>query len=847
MTLLLRGAASAATRPSARPRLQLGYEILEEIGHGGMGVVFKARQVGLNRIVALKKIQTGADADPEAMARFRREAEAVAKLDHPNIVQVHEVGEQDGQPYLALEYIDGGTLRERLKGPLPPHEAAGLLRALALAVEHAHQRGIVHRDLKPANVLLQKKGGNHKGTEDTERNRTEDNSSGCSVVSVPLWFNDFSPRIADFGVAKDLSRQLGQTQTGAIVGTPEYMAPEQASGLVHQVGPAADMYALGAILYQCLTGRPPFQGATILDTLQQVRQQDPVSPSRLQPKVPRDLETICLKCLQKDPARRYASAGDLAEDLRRFLAGEAVLARPTPPWQRACKWAKRRPAAAALVAFTGLGVAGLVAGVWLHTVRLGAQVERAEAGEARALAQQRRADASYEQARDAIGRMLDRLEKFHAPGVPQVEALRRELRKDAIAYYRGISHLEEDASPARRLDMAKAYLFVGPLEGGDPGLESLEHARRLLEKLLADDPGNVDYRAELGRCFTALGNNAAGRGKQEACQRWRERALAVFQELGSARPNDPALQRRLAACHTNLGCGYEVTNRLPELEHHWQQAVRIMEELTRRHPGEGEDQRQLAIAYTNLGLLYGETKRISDAIDLFGKAAALLGGVVRAHPHQKEWALNLAQTLRLLGAFLKDAGRAEEAREHLTRAIKMMDEMVREDPSRAYLRQLLLGCLRARLDSCTLLRRHDEGEADWRRCLELPIRLNYWNDLCGGALFDARVGEHALAAERADRLVAQPRVRDERLYELAKAYAVAAGAAGKDGRLPLTVREKKAERYAAAGVALLSRLDREGFFQTPERRAMARAGDADLGPLRPRPGFQRLLSGWSAR
>jgi serine/threonine protein kinase len=270
-----------------------GYDVLEVLGSGGMGVVYKARQRGLGRTVAVKMILSGAGAGPKEVARFRVEAEAVARLHHPNIVQIYQVGEHDGRPYLALEYVGGGSLAGTLDGtPLSARRAAELVVALARAVQHAHERGIVHRDLKPANVLL-----------------TEDGT----------------PKVADFGLAKRLGDE-GQTQTGVVVGSPCYMAPEQAAGH-REVGPPTDVYALGAILYECLTGRPPFRGESILETLEQVRDREPVAPRTLQPKVPRDLEVICLKCLEKLPAHRYATAGALADDLGRFLQGEPISAR----------------------------------------------------------------------------------------------------------------------------------------------------------------------------------------------------------------------------------------------------------------------------------------------------------------------------------------------------------------------------------------------------------------------------------------------------------------------------------------------------------------------------------------
>jgi hypothetical protein len=294
-----------------------GYEILGKVGRGGMGVVYKARQLKLDRVVALKMIRGGAHVSGAALARFRAEAETVARFRHPNIVEIYAFGEHKSLPYFALEFVEGGTLAQRLnETPLPPELAANLAETLTRAIQVAHQHGIVHRDLNPANILLT---------------------------------SDGTPKITDFGLARRLD-ETGQTQTGEILGTPGYMAPEQAKGKSKDAGPAADIYALGAILYAMLTGRPPFKEATPLETIRRLVRARPVPPRRLQPRLPRDLEAICLKCLAKQPCQRYATASELAEDLRRFLAGQCIRARRKAPWPRVGKWVKRRPVMVALAA-----------------------------------------------------------------------------------------------------------------------------------------------------------------------------------------------------------------------------------------------------------------------------------------------------------------------------------------------------------------------------------------------------------------------------------------------------------------------------------------------------------------
>ncbi len=320
--------ASPTPRPSDTPEqttlppAPAGYKLLSELGRGGMGVVYEARQISLDRTVALKMVLGGGHATGDRVARLKGEAEAISRLQHPHIVQIHEVGEHNGLPFLCLEYLAGGTLTLRLAGgPLSPRPAADLLVALAGAVEAAHTAQIVHRDLKPANVLFTADG---------------------------------VPKVTDFGLAKQADSSL--TSTGAVLGTASYMAPEQAEGRGQEVGPAADVYALGAILYECLTGRPPFRTPSVQETIRQVVHVDPAQPRFLNRAVPRELETVCLKCLAKDPRGRYASAGVLAADLTRWLRGEPVVARPTGLLGRGWRWCRRNPALAAAVVIAVVGL-----------------------------------------------------------------------------------------------------------------------------------------------------------------------------------------------------------------------------------------------------------------------------------------------------------------------------------------------------------------------------------------------------------------------------------------------------------------------------------------------------------
>jgi serine/threonine protein kinase len=364
---LRRRLASAVTFADRKTNLRLaasehrlpevaGYEIIEEIGRGGMGVVYRARQLGLQRTVALKMVLTGFHAEPKNLARLRAEAATLARLQHPNIVQIYDVGEAAGRPYFVFEFVAGGSLAQHLRGqPQPIRAASQLVETLARAVQAAHANGVIHRDLKPANILLKSDEGDRL---------TDDKNSEPSDSFDPDRRSPFNlPKITDFGLAKCIGDEdegpasHGLTVTGDLLGTPNYMAPEQAMVRRQPVGPTADVYALGAILYELLTGRPPFTGETPLTTVLQVLHNEPVPVTRLQPNVPPDLETICLKCLRKDSRQRYGSALDLAEDIGRFLRDEPIRGRPVGVVEKLWHWVRHHPATTTLL------VAGLLAPV----------------------------------------------------------------------------------------------------------------------------------------------------------------------------------------------------------------------------------------------------------------------------------------------------------------------------------------------------------------------------------------------------------------------------------------------------------------------------------------------------
>jgi eukaryotic-like serine/threonine-protein kinase len=367
-----------------------------------MGVVYKARHLKLKRIVALKMILSGELATAQETRRFRTEAETIARIQHPNIIQIFEIGEYQGRTFISLEYCGGGSLEDLLRGtPLPALDSARLLLALADAIEHAHQCGVIHRDLKPSNILLQdyslQTAPGPVGPATPRAKRGASSSAAWPALQAAAK-PTAAPKITDFGIAKRVD-DVGQTNPGAIIGSPSHMSPEQAGG--KEVGRLCDVYSLGATLYECLTGRPPFRAATILETLKQVQQEEPVPPRHLQKKMPRDIETICLKCLQKEPARRYGSAEALRRDLQRFVDGQPIRARPASWVEKSWRWCRRNPVVAGLSALVVvLLLAGMVAGtialVVINQARQRADDNATREAEARAMAE-RAAEESLDQ------------------------------------------------------------------------------------------------------------------------------------------------------------------------------------------------------------------------------------------------------------------------------------------------------------------------------------------------------------------------------------------------------------------------------------------------------------------
>ena len=657
------------------------YLLLNEIARGGMGIVYRAIQTKLNREVALKMILDGQFAGPDDVRRFHQEAKIAAHLDHPNIVPIYEVGEHAGQSFFSMKLVNGESLSSVVRDqPMPAKRAAELCRLIAEAVEYAHRRGVIHRDLKPANVLL----------DEAEQ-----------------------PRITDFGLAKRTDAGgLETTATGQIIGTPGYMPPEQALGQPEQIGPHSDVYSLGAILYCLVTGRPPFQSASLMQTLKQVVNDNPVPPRRLNSDVPIDLETVCLKCLSKEPARRYASALEFADDLKRFLTGVPVIARPLSRPQRLWRWCHRNPTIAAMgVALLVL----LIAGTAVSSYYAVAASKRA-----------REAEHHFQRARAAVDDYFVRVSTNTLLNQPGMQPLQHELLRQALDYYEEFLK-DRQADGELEDEYAATHYRIGLItelvEGPAAALVNLQTARTLQETLLDKTPNDVDRLQALGATVTALGRVQFRNADVEHARELYLEALAIRTRLHDLKASAES-KRELANAYMNLaiieqdaedqsglstarehyeqaqdirkqalqgleisseerfkltcdlGKGWfnlaQVLDDRQAIHNAYEHAAKAFEQVIDTEPADQQNRFRLALCFRALGDDHVQNQKFGKAIDDFEKASAEFFMLAVQNPQVDSYAQEYVITELMLGDLHRDIGDFRKASVAYDSALKML-------------------------------------------------------------------------------------------------------------------------------------------------------------------------------
>jgi tRNA A-37 threonylcarbamoyl transferase component Bud32 len=822
-----------------------GYEIEAELGRGGMGVVYKARQTDLHRPVALKMILAGAHASAAQLARFRAEARAEARLQHPNIVQVYEIGEHDGLPYFSLEFVDGGSLGQKAgRQPQPPRDAARLVESLARATHYAHERGVVHRDLKPANVLLTADG---------------------------------TPKIADFGLAKVLDDEAGSTRTGSVVGTPSYMAPEQALGHHRDVGRTTDVYALGAVLYELLTGRPPFLGATMLDTVEQVRTEEPLPPTRLQPKIPRDLETICLKCLQKDARKRYAGADELAEDLRRFLAGEPIKARPVGSAERLWRWCRRNPRLAGLSAAVVMLLLTVTAGALAFAYQIDrkqreTEQARAEAVEASAAAQEnaRRAQAESERAdanaREAVARYnlaLDALNvvvgkvQTELEKTPATERMRQKILLAAMDVLRKSAE-QGDRSGLSERGLASAHMIMGNilLDSGklQEAVKEFDICHRIVTELYQANPESDKAVGNYAASLCVQGDRDIDYRKdlRGARERYRE-ALALQEGLLTHPKPNPELtpteeKASVANSYQRLA---EIADRMgqeaqDDPEEMLQKALKLREEVARERAADASrgpgDRKELGHVHYLLGDLKWKRHQEAEAVKHYDAALVQCAAAVHDDPDSVRFKAELFNLCGKAGDQIFLSGDSARAKTFYTAAIGPSEQLAAVD-SRIGTQRILSQNYYRLATACLRLNEPAAADQYYAKCLAVREKVYAAAPKDDNSVIDlmiarARCGQHEQAAALADDLQRRKPKQTGALYQVACCYALCVGGVA-HGKAPaqLTAEDRaRQERYAQQALAALRAARANGYKDVHNLGV-----EPDLDPIRADSGFNSFM------
>ncbi len=659
---------AAPPPPTATIRYFGDYELLEVLGRGGMGVVYKARQKSLNRIVAVKMILTGQFASQDGVQRFQAEAEAAARLEHPGIVPIYEIGQHDGHHYFSMQFVQGHSLAETLReNPLPSRQAADYLQKIALAMAYAHSRGVLHRDLKPGNVLIDL---------------------------------DDQPHVTDFGLAKRVDSDSEMTATGQVLGTPSYMPPEQALGEHGQMGPQSDVYSLGAVLYALVTGRPPFQTDSVASTLLQVVNKDVVEPRSLNPAIDRDLETICLKCLEKEPARRYQSAQALADELGRYLRSEPILARPLSAALRVWRWCRRKPlvaglsAAVLLLMIIGTAVSTYFAvessqnAAFFRSERDRAnnktkETEQALKREREALSKQQ---AALEETEQTIDQYVDTVENAELLREPRFQPLLRELLKDARAHYeRYINRHGAGLDSEHQEKLAQSLTKIGELNyysgSHEESLDAYQRALAIWKRLVNQHPDAVQYPPELAECYRRIGAVSFEMGDHDAALEANESSFAILSDLVQRYPTDQKYRELLATSYRWTAQLQGAVGNRAEESAAYARMLELCDELATEAPDNAQFQYNLAIAHQTIGDMHRRQGDAEQAAEAYDRGLVIAKPLSAAHADALNYQFLPASLYKKRGALFKDAQIPQFAVPLFEKSRDILQRLAREHPN----------------------------------------------------------------------------------------------------------------------------------------------------------------------